>query len=82
MLRNFRFAIDDQLAGMAHPGDGPQLQDNLIELQAYGIQAIISLDEYGLDTYPKCSPSVQLASQHRKPNLYIHLGPGQSRATR
>ena len=49
MLRNFRFVVEDQLAGMAHPGWDDELEESLIELKAHGITAIVSLDEFGLD---------------------------------
>jgi atypical dual specificity phosphatase len=49
VLENFRFVVEGELAGMAHPGYDDGLEESLIELKARGIAAIVSLDEYGLD---------------------------------
>ncbi|MBN1515088.1 dual specificity protein phosphatase family protein [Candidatus Sumerlaeota bacterium] len=50
MLRNFRFIVENELAGMAHPEQwGCSLPDALYELKELGISAVVSLDEEGLD---------------------------------
>ncbi|KPL12101.1 hypothetical protein AMJ85_01990 [candidate division BRC1 bacterium SM23_51] len=48
MLRNFRFLIKNELAGMGHPGDRHRLAETLCALRQEGIGAIVSLDEEGL----------------------------------
>jgi atypical dual specificity phosphatase len=48
MLRNFRFLIKGQLAGMAYPGYRDTLPKALDDLRRKGIGAIVSLDEEGL----------------------------------
>ncbi|MFY9913568.1 MAG: dual specificity protein phosphatase family protein [Nocardioidaceae bacterium] len=48
MLRNFGFVIDNQLAGLAHPGFSGDLDGALAELRAEGITALVSLDEGGI----------------------------------
>jgi atypical dual specificity phosphatase len=48
MLRNFRYIIPDQLAGMAHPGWRDRLPAALAELRECGITTVVSLDEEGL----------------------------------
>lgn len=48
-LRNFRFLINNKLAGMAHPGLWDELESSLLELKQMGIGAIVSLEEFGLD---------------------------------
>jgi atypical dual specificity phosphatase len=49
MLRNFSYLIDGQLAGLAHPGFGAELDSTLDTLSRNGITAIVSLDEAGID---------------------------------
>jgi len=48
MLRNFRFILPGQLAGMAHPGFRDQLPDTLRALAEQGVRAVVSVDEEGL----------------------------------
>ncbi len=48
MLRNFGFVIDNQLAGLAHPGFSGDLDGALAELRAEGITGLVSLDEGGI----------------------------------
>ncbi len=48
MLRNFGFVIDGQLAGLAHPGFGGDLDGALTELKSNGITGLVSLDEVGV----------------------------------
>ena len=48
MLRNFRFLIENKLAGMGHPGDRSNLPETLHALRCRGIGAVVSLDEEGL----------------------------------
>ena len=48
VLRNFRFLLKRELAGMGHPGYRDTLPEALVELRRKGIGAIVSLDEEGL----------------------------------
>ncbi len=48
MLRNFGFVIDDQLAGLAHPGFSGDLDGALAELRSEGFTGLVSLDEVGI----------------------------------
>jgi atypical dual specificity phosphatase len=49
MLRNFGYLIDGKLAGLAHPGFGPELDSALDTLAGNGFTALVSLDEAGID---------------------------------
>ena len=49
MPDNFSFVIEGELAGMARPGRGRSLEDDLGFLKAQGIGAIVSVTEKPLD---------------------------------
>jgi len=63
MLHNFSFLIKDEIAGCAHPETMGDCSEALSELRRQGIEALVSLDEYGIPVHMVAEHGLQ----------YIHI---------